>query len=286
MAADFHSGSVSPRTAPTPPTPPKTIQFVLIFQEAPYQARLPLRVSIYPHDSTDSIITTVKNFYGLYSSPGVSKGVSFENKEGNTLIARYENFTDNMTVYVRVIEEPLGPHSYHAAPSGAQGYYNGDGYQHPAPQPTDHHASRPTSRTSRLRSPSPNGGRGRRSTSTGTNPAKKRRSRSSKNRSQTNGDTHGESFNGYSSGDGAPGSSSGRTKEQLGNTDISVENIVEGGRRKRAKFESSVRKWLVDGRELFRVADERLTSSGIASVCSPANARCHVKQLGLSRSPF
>jgi len=47
-------------------------------------------------------------------------------------------------------------------------------------------------------------------------------------------------MNGYSSGDGAPSSASGKTKEQLGNTDISVENIVEGGRRKRAKFESSV----------------------------------------------
>jgi hypothetical protein len=46
--------------------------------------------------------------------------------------------------------------------------------------------------------------------------------------------------NGYTSGDGAPNSSSGKSKEQLGNTEISLENIVEGGRRKRAKFESSV----------------------------------------------
>lgn len=49
-------------------------------------------------------------------------------------------------------------------------------------------------------------------------------------------------MNGYSSGDGAPGSVSSRTKsEHLGNTEISLDNIVEGGRRKRAKFESSVR---------------------------------------------
>jgi hypothetical protein len=47
-------------------------------------------------------------------------------------------------------------------------------------------------------------------------------------------------MNGYSSGDGA-GSVSSRTKsEHLGNTEISLDNIVEGGRRKRAKFESSV----------------------------------------------
>jgi hypothetical protein len=49
-------------------------------------------------------------------------------------------------------------------------------------------------------------------------------------------DSFNDAMGGYSSGDGATSS----TKEQFGNTDISVENIVEGGRRKRAKFESSV----------------------------------------------
>jgi hypothetical protein len=49
-----------------------------------------------------------------------------------------------------------------------------------------------------------------------------------------------DAMNGYSSGDGT-GSVSSRTKsEHLGNTEISLDNIVEGGRRKRAKFESSV----------------------------------------------
>jgi hypothetical protein len=204
-------------------------------------------VSIYPHDTTDSIITTVKNFYGLYSGPGISKGVSFEDENKNTLIARYENFTNNMIVHVRVIDEPLGP-EYHAALNGAQSYHNADGYPAQGPQQLDAHASRPTSRTSRARSPSPNGGRGRSSTSMGANhtAGKKGRSRSSKNRTQVNGDGHGDSFNGYSSGDGAAGSSS-RAKEQLGNTDISVENIVEGGRRKRTKFESSVSSLLLGG---------------------------------------
>ena len=238
VPAGLHSGSVSPRTV----TAPKAVEFILVFQDSPYRARLPLRVSIYPHDTTDSIISTVTMFYGLYSGPGVSKGISFEDQDGNTLIARYENFYNHMRVNVRVIEEPLGP-GYHAALGAGQGYYNGNGATspHAAPQPNGH-GSRPTSRTSRLRSPSPNAMRGRRSTSVGPNPAgsKKGRSRSSKNRTQTNGDSFTESFNGYSSGDGAAGSSSGRSKEQLGNTDISVDNIVEGGRRKRAKFESSV----------------------------------------------
>ncbi|KAH6854340.1 hypothetical protein B0I37DRAFT_26896 [Chaetomium sp. MPI-CAGE-AT-0009] len=232
--AGLHSGSVSPRTI----TVPKAIQFVLVFQHPPYEGRLPLRVSIYPHDTTDSIITTVKNFYGLYSGPGISKGVSFEDEDGNTLIARYENFKDHMIVRVRVIDEPLGP-DYHAALFGAQSHPNANGYPVQESQHLDNHAPRPTSRTSRMRSPSPNSGRGRRSNSTGANPiaGKKGRSRSSKNRTQTNGDGHGDSFSGYSSGDGA--GSSSRSKEQLGNTDISVENIVEGGRRKRTKFESS-----------------------------------------------
>ena len=54
-------------------------------------------------------------------------------------------------------------------------------------------------------------------------------------------DNHSDGLNGYSSGDGAPGSVSSRTKsEHIGNTEISLDNIVEGGRRKRAKFESSV----------------------------------------------
>ena len=234
------SGDVSPRTL----TAPKTVEFILVFQESPYQARLPLRVSILPHDTTDSIISTVTMFYGLYSGPGVSKGVSFEDQDGNTLIARYENFQNNMRVHVRVIEEPLGP-GYHAALGVSQGPYHDNGYLPQGPQHPPAHAPRPESRTSRLRSVSPNRGRERRSTSAGTNPtgSKKGRSRSSKNRAQANGDGLGDSFNGYSSGDGAAGSSSGRLKEQLGNTDISVENIVEGGRRKRAKFESSVSRY-------------------------------------------
>ncbi|KAL1840218.1 hypothetical protein VTJ49DRAFT_701 [Mycothermus thermophilus] len=226
----LHSGSVSPRTVPAPslptPNPPgKRVEFVL---SAPYRARLPLRVSIFLHDTTDSIVSTVKNFFGLYPAPGVSKGISFEDEEGNTLIARYENFRENMTVHVRVIESPL--ESDYPGSGPPHGYYGSHGL---APYGMEAHASRPSSHASRLRSPSPNG-RGRRSTSTSANHAsnKKGRSRSSKTR-----DGLGDSFS-SANGDGTAGSS-GRAKEQIGNTDISVENIVEGGRRKRAKFESA-----------------------------------------------
>ena len=254
-----HNTNMSPFGSPTP----KNVAFELLFQESPqYRARLPMRVQIFPHDTTDSIITTVKNFYGLYAGPSGAKGVSFEDEQGNTLIARYENLRNNMVVYVRVIDEPAqlpGTYGQSPYPSGspviAQPYYAGDAHHMAPPQPAQalsygQPISRPTSRTSRKRSTSPNGGRGRRSASASTNslpPPKKSRSRSGfKSRgSSTHGgsfaDLHSDGMNGYSSGDGAPGSVSSKTKsEHLGNTEISLDNIVEGGRRKRAKFESSV----------------------------------------------
>ncbi|KAM5342624.1 hypothetical protein ACJ41O_013590 [Fusarium nematophilum] len=241
--ASSNGGSVSPQQMATP----KNVAFELLFLDSPqYRARLPMRVQIYPHDTTDSIVTTVKNFYGLYSGPTGSKGVSFEDEHGNTLIARYENFRNNMVVYVRVIEEPpanpaaYAPHHYHSASVGGHPYYPDNGYTaHQAPRFAQD-ISRPSSQSSRRRSPSPNAARGRRSTSASTN-GKKGRSRSSKNRNsaaRSHTELYSDSITGYSSND-EHGSTSGKNKEQLPTTDISVENIVEGGRRKRAKFESS-----------------------------------------------
>jgi len=56
-------------------------------------------------------------------------------------------------------------------------------------------------------------------------------------------DGNNDAANGYSSSDGGAGSVSGSRKarsEQFARAEISLENVVEGGRRKRAKFESSV----------------------------------------------
>ncbi|KAK3403235.1 hypothetical protein B0T20DRAFT_20561 [Sordaria brevicollis] len=218
MATAYRSNScnVSPRTTSTTPKG-KTVTFVL------HEARIPLRVAIFPHDATESIITTVKNFYGLNYEERV--GISFEDERGNTMIARYENFHDCQSVNVRIIENPLG-----RSPS----YDRADGY--PTDQENNHYPPRTTMRTSSWgRSTSPNGGQGHRSTSAAI-AGKKGRSRSCK----TTHDDHGDIANGYSSGDGASGSVLGKNKEPIGNTDISVENIVEGGRRKRAKlFQSS-----------------------------------------------
>jgi hypothetical protein len=238
---------------------PKSVAFELLFPDSPqFRARLPMRVQIFPHDTTESIVTTVKNFYGLYAGPGGAKGVSFEDEQGNTLIARYENLRNNMTVYVRVIEEAsttpdaYGPPSYHSAsPVVHHNYYSVDPHSMPPPQPAQalnygQPPSRPASRTSIKRSDSPNG-RGRRSVSASGNAQMGKKSAPRSGYKSRGSSTHGsfadiynDNMNGYSSGDGA-GSVSSRTKsEHLGNTEISLDNIVEGGRRKRAKFESSV----------------------------------------------
>lgn len=284
-----HNPAMSPAGSPTP----KSVAFELLFPESPqYRARLPMRVQIFPHDTTDSIVTTVKNFYGLYAGPAGARGVSFEDEQGNTLIARYENLRNNMVVYVRVIDEPsppqgaYGPSSYHSgSPVVVDAYYPGDDdHRMPPPQPAQalsygQPLSRPASRASRKRSLSPNGVRGRRSASANTNPPaiKKSRSRSGfKSRgSSTHGsfaDNHSDALNGYSSGDGAPGSVSSRTKsEHLGNTEISLDNIVEGGRRKRAKFESSV------GSSRAIPSDQLLTAPNCRSSPYLRRRRCQLQ---------
>lgn len=56
-------------------------------------------------------------------------------------------------------------------------------------------------------------------------------------------DTNGDTVKGYSSSEGEGGSVTSSRKarsEQLASADISLNNILEGNRRKRAKFESSV----------------------------------------------
>ena len=239
----------------SPPSPtPKNVAFELLFEGASnYRARLPMRVQIFPHDTTDSIVTTVKNFYGLYE--GTAKGVSFEDDRQNTLIARYENFQNNMVVYVRVIPDysqqqqpdgqmvchPTSPLSGHRIP------YLDEPVQMLPPQHSQPLAygqppSRPQSRVARKRSLSPHNSRNQRSTS-----AQKTRPRSGiKSREPS---VHGgaedlnDTINGYSSSDCGAGSVSSSRKarsEQLVSSEISATNILEGGRRKRAKFESSV----------------------------------------------
>lgn len=233
--------------SPTKTAEPKHVSFELLLPQSPqHRARLPMRVNIFPHDTTDSIITTVKNFYGLYER----RGVCFEDRQGNTLIARYENFTQNMVVYVRVTAEDPEVEEFPPAPRQSLSPRRprlDEPFQMLPPslnhqQPT----SRPTSCTAGRRSNSPQPGRGRRSASASTNTKIRTRPLAKSRGSSSHGsfaDPHGDAANGFSDSDGGNASvtSSRRGKnEQVASADISLDNIVEGGRRKRAKFDSSV----------------------------------------------
>ena len=233
---------------------PKNVAFELLFDGPNNRARLPMRVQIFPHDTTDSIVTTVKNFYGLYE--GAAAGVSFEDMRGNTLIARYENFQNNMVVYVRVVSDfaqssfqygqmpwnPTSPISAGRVPHLEEAFRMPPPHLGQCP-PLDQPISRPTSRVARKSSTSPVHGKSCRSGST-----QKGRSRSgfkSRDHSVPSNvdELNSDAVNGYSDSDGGAGSVSSSRKarsEQLASAEISVDNIVEGGRRKRAKFESSV----------------------------------------------
>ncbi|KAL8715370.1 MAG: hypothetical protein Q9220_000703 [cf. Caloplaca sp. 1 TL-2023] len=233
---------------------PKNVAFELLFDGAHTRARLPMRVQIFPHDTTDSIITTVKNFYGLYD--GTATGVSFEDEQGNTLIARYENLKNNMVVYVRVIPDFVQPSLQHgplgwpsASPISPDRVLQlDDAFQMPPPAQLNHLTnyeqppSRPCSRLAHKRSVSPRNNHGRRSMST-----QKHHSRSGVKSRDTSLPRNGEelnsdAFNVNSDSDGGAGSVTSSRKarsELLASAEISVDNIVEGGRRKRAKFESS-----------------------------------------------
>lgn len=232
--------------SPTKTAEPKHVSFELLLPQSPqHRARLPMRVNIFPHDTTDSIITTVKNFYGLYER----RGVCFEDRQGNTLIARYENFTQNMVVYVRVTAEDPEVEEFSPAPRQSLSPRRprlDEPFQMLPPslnhqQPT----SRPTSGTAGRRSNSPQPGRGRRSASASTNTKIRTRPLAKSRGSSSHGsfaDPHGDAANGFSDSDGGNASvtSSRRGKnEQVASADISLDNIVEGGRRKRAKFDSS-----------------------------------------------
>jgi hypothetical protein len=240
--------SASQHGSPMSPTP-KHVSFELLLDDnSKVRARIPMRVQIFQHDTTDSIVTTVKNFYGIYEA--TASGVSFEDENGTTLIARYENLRNNMTVYVRVIPRHDYPDQYAQAQNYAStpvdGYNRtpslGEPFQMQPAQPGLDYGrspSRPVSRVSRKRSASP-GGRGRRSGS--TQKASSRAGNKSRG-SSTHGSFHEDIMTQYSDSDGTHGSIAGSRKarsEQFASSEISMENILMDGRRKRPKFDSSV----------------------------------------------
>ncbi|KAF2005576.1 hypothetical protein P154DRAFT_570872 [Amniculicola lignicola CBS 123094] len=209
----------------------KYVSFELLLQQQGAKARLPMRVNIYPHDTTESIITTVKNFYGLYERCGVT----FQDRNDLTLIARYENFTNDMVVYVSVVERDSAASEASAGPRESAS---------PRRARLEEASARVGSHAPQRQSPSPQPGRGRRSESATTYIKPRSRPIAKSRATSSHGsfaDAHID-VNGYSDSEGGNASvtSSRRgKKEHLASAEISVDNIVEGGRRKRAKFDSS-----------------------------------------------
>lgn len=215
---------------PSEPRPSaKNVTFEYLLNENSSQrARLPMRVNIYPHDGTESIIATVKNFYGLYDG----NGVSFEDRDGNTLIARFENFADKQTVYVRVIEDTPSNTATPSHTTSPRRPRLGPAFE--LSQLVGHSISRPSSRATKKRSASPVSNSGLRSNSVSTIKSRAKKSRM--------GSVYGDiEYDSDSDIGNASVTSSRRGKSDVvASAEISVDNIVEGGRRKRARFDSSV----------------------------------------------
>lgn len=231
--------SLSP-TKQAAPCKHVSFELLLLPQSPHHKARLPMRVNIYPHDTTDSIITTVKNFYGLYEH----RGIIFEDRHGTILIARFENFEHGMVVYVRVSPEDLdaedftsGPRQPTVSPRRPRPHLD-EAFQMLPPIIHNQAGIRADSHNGH-RTHSPHPSRGRRSESASAHARRSRPSAKSRGNSSHGSfaEAHGD---GYSDSEGSVSSSRRSRKEPLASADISVDNIVEGGRRKRAKFDSSV----------------------------------------------
>lgn len=260
---NYGATDAGPAAVPLP-QPPKHVSFELLLQESPqHRARLPMRVNIWPHDTTESIVATVKNFHGIYDGQGY--GVSFEDKDGNTLIARYENFYHNMTVYVRRIPQEVDDYNHTPRHSMSP---RKSRLEEPFNMPPPGQYSRPSSQTARNRSLSPDAHRGRRSLSRSTN--SKSRSRPGLKVRATSSHGSMADLNGdYSDSEAGEGSVTSSRRENLASADISLDNIVEGGRRKRAKFDSSVS---VRCHHICEDQDSNSACLGTALVRTPSGA--------------
>ncbi|ETN41857.1 uncharacterized protein HMPREF1541_03796 [Cyphellophora europaea CBS 101466] len=222
--------------------PGKSIAFELLLDESSKtRARIPLRVLVNAHDTTESIIATVKNFYGIYDG----HGISFEDSQGNTLIASYENLAANTTFYVRTVPGsngatpyPSGPFAVPAVPEPQRQPSLGEPFQMLPPHMREqsHSPSRSSSRLARKRSVSPSQNRGRRSVS-----QQKPASFSAVSRGSSASGNYSDD-NGYSDSEAGRSSVSGSRRaksEMLASSDISTANVLQDGRRGQTIFDSS-----------------------------------------------
>lgn len=181
----------------------------------------PKTLHIYPHDTTDSITTTVKNMFGIKLQD--ESGLSFQDPEGRYMILRHENFSDDMMVDIRVEDNQYNIR--HTLPM----FFGGPPLR---------------GSFSDARSVSPSASRGRRSASAGG------RSKSMKRQASLREEDYYDER--YPPGpylqqppqqflpEGDDESESRSRIEPVASAEISLDNIVEGSRRKRPKFSSDV----------------------------------------------
>ena len=277
VAVDGYAAVNSTALSPAP-VQAKNVRFELLVDPSQQQrARLPMRIGIQKHDALADISETVKNFYGLYDG-----GMSFEDRNGSLLIPTFDNVEDKMLIYVRTIRDDAESSNGSRTPRNhsrtSRHSLSPRKLQPPFQMmpPNGHHGysiSRPSSRTDRNRSKSPQSLRGRRSESTHTIPKTKSRSirvRSSFDQGANDSDSDGI--------DGSVTSSRRSKNDMLASADISVDNIVEGGRRKRAKFDSSVSLYSDPKMKVHLLT----RSLGASSLCSPSSSHCCVPFLGFA----
>lgn len=265
--------------------PGKSIAIELFLDEGSRtRARIPLKIIVNAHDTTESIITTVKMFYGIYDG----YGVSFEDSQGNTLIASYENLSHNTTVYVRTVSGSHSGTPYRQPP------YNSDAAPEPERRPSlgepfqlqpsmlpphvrelSHSPSRSSSRLARKRSTSPSAARGRRSAS-----QQKPGSFSAVSRGSSASGHYSED-NGYSDSDADRSSASGSRRaksDMLASSEISTANVLQEGRRIQTIFDSSVSTRSTDN----AVLGMKLTFADSPTLCTYTSPHCSFAILYIS----
>lgn len=215
-----NNGSIRTPQSLSPSTECKNVHFRFCNSE-------PKTLHIYPHDTTDSITTTVKNMFGIKLQD--EYGLSFQDPEGRYMILRHENFSDDMTVDIRVEENPASYPQYNLQHPQAM-FYTGPGLR---------------GSFSDGRSVSPSAARGRRSASAGGRPRGMKRQASHRGEEEHYDERCPQGY--YLQQppqqflpEGDEESESRSRIEPVASADISLDNIVEGSRRKRPKFSSDV----------------------------------------------
>lgn len=223
---------------------PKSVCFELLLDErSKTRARIPLRVLVNTHDTAESIITTVKSFYGIYDG----NGVSFEDSAGNTLIASYDNFNHGSVVYVRSVAGQVPPTAMtaHASagntikPESPHRPSLAEPFQMLPPHMRELSMSpsrRSSSRNLAKRSVSPSRDRGRRS-----NSQQQRGSHADSRCSSAHGSHRDNDFSDSDAGHSSISGSKKARSEQFASSEISTANVLPDGRRGQPIFDSSVR---------------------------------------------